>query len=522
MRTLPLNRLPWWLPIILVALAWHGLILASGSVTFHSDEAIVGLMARHINQGQPIPTFFYGQSYMGSLDPLLVSVAFRLFGESVHSIRLTQFALYLGFVATTMILALRLSGTRRAAVMAGLFVALPSALLSLYTTVSLGGYGETLILGNLLLLAGYEIATAHPSSWSRWLALGAIAGLGWWTNNLILVYALPVGLFLLRCLLRRQIIASVIGFFIFSAPWWLYNLTNGWQSIDFLLGGFQRNSTIGPIDSAAGFVLFGLPAVLGVRFPWTPAAWAGAGAVVNALIYIVMLVIAALHRPYTPGAILMWIMLAGIVGIFVVSRFGVDATGRYLLPLTVPLVMLLAFELDRWWQRKQPSWAGAVLFILTTLIGVNVLGTLIAMRTVPPGLTPQFAAETDIPNDYDQQVIDFLREHEQQTGYATYWVAYRLAFLSHESVRLSPQLPYLSSLVFAANDRYPAYTAAADQAARPAYVTANLPALDAIIAQRLNDHAITFARQSIGPFTIFYDLSARIDPETLGLHNLSS
>src|SRR5258708_22364099 len=160
----PALRIPWWLPVLAIAALWRIVVLASGSVSFHSDEAIVGLMARHINQGQPIPTFFYGQSYMGSLDPLLVSLTFRLFGESVLSIRLAQFVLYLLFVATTMILALRLSGERDTAVIAGLFVALPSPLLSLYTTVSLGGYGETLVLGNLLLLVGYEIATVCPSS----------------------------------------------------------------------------------------------------------------------------------------------------------------------------------------------------------------------------------------------------------------------------------------------------------------------------------------------------------------------
>src|SRR5437763_16908030 len=100
---------------MLIALLWHGIVLASGTVSFHSDEAVVGLMARHINQGKPIPTFFYGQNYMGSLDPLLVSVAFRLFGESVLSIRLVPFSLYLLFVVTTMLLALRLSGTRTVA-----------------------------------------------------------------------------------------------------------------------------------------------------------------------------------------------------------------------------------------------------------------------------------------------------------------------------------------------------------------------------------------------------------------------
>src|SRR5215813_9217077 len=120
---LPLRRLPWWLPILLMALLWHGLILATGAVSFHSDEAIVGLMVRHINQGQPIPTFFYGQAYMGSLDPLLVSLMFRITGETVLGIRLVQSVLYLLFVATTMLLALRLSHKRRVAMAAGFLVA---------------------------------------------------------------------------------------------------------------------------------------------------------------------------------------------------------------------------------------------------------------------------------------------------------------------------------------------------------------------------------------------------------------
>jgi hypothetical protein len=34
---------------------------------FNSDEAIVGLMARHMLQGER-PLFFYGQAYLGSLD----------------------------------------------------------------------------------------------------------------------------------------------------------------------------------------------------------------------------------------------------------------------------------------------------------------------------------------------------------------------------------------------------------------------------------------------------------------------
>src|SRR5258707_12694810 len=96
----------WWLPPLIVAAVWRLVVLASGAVSFHSDEAIVGLMARHINQGLPIPVFFYGQSYMGSLDPVLVSVAFRIMGESVLTIRVVQSLLYMAVGARTAGLAL--------------------------------------------------------------------------------------------------------------------------------------------------------------------------------------------------------------------------------------------------------------------------------------------------------------------------------------------------------------------------------------------------------------------------------
>src|SRR5579859_564986 len=67
-----------WLLVLGAALALRVIVLASGAVSFHSDEAVVALMARHINQGLPIPAFFYGQAYMGSLDALVVGFGFRL------------------------------------------------------------------------------------------------------------------------------------------------------------------------------------------------------------------------------------------------------------------------------------------------------------------------------------------------------------------------------------------------------------------------------------------------------------
>ena len=59
-----------------VARAW------AGRASLDVDASVVGLMARHMAQGTDFPLFFYGQSYMGSLEPSASAVMFRLFGES--------------------------------------------------------------------------------------------------------------------------------------------------------------------------------------------------------------------------------------------------------------------------------------------------------------------------------------------------------------------------------------------------------------------------------------------------------
>ena len=120
---------------------------------FNSDEAIVGLMARHILRGER-PRFFYGQAYMGSLDPFLVAGGFRLFGPEIWVIRLVQILLYCGFIYTGWLLGRRLLKDPQAADFAALIMAVPPLVVLTYTSASLGGYGESLLFGNLILLLG--------------------------------------------------------------------------------------------------------------------------------------------------------------------------------------------------------------------------------------------------------------------------------------------------------------------------------------------------------------------------------
>ncbi len=146
----------WLIVAILLQAGLKIWILIRNVVPFNSDEAVVALMARHILQGER-PIFFYGQAYMGSADAYLVATGFWIFGEQVWVIRLVQCLLYLGTILTTWWILAKWAGNLRAAVATGLLLAVPAVNLTLYTTASLGGYGEALLLGNFIIIVGLNL-----------------------------------------------------------------------------------------------------------------------------------------------------------------------------------------------------------------------------------------------------------------------------------------------------------------------------------------------------------------------------
>ena len=222
---------------VLIAAALKLWLLSTDSIPFNSDEAIVALMAKHINQGE-LPVFFYGQAYMGSLDAILVAMGFRLFGEHIWIIRVIQSILYLGTVFTLALLGKQILGTNKAALYVGLIAAIPPINISLYTTVSLGGYGEILFLGNLLLLGGIKVIKnsqyENPRffTWNMLFVLlwSILAGFSFWVFGLSLVYSVPVIIMTLSIFVNSRnpgplgiylmifLIGAIIGCLLYTSP----------------------------------------------------------------------------------------------------------------------------------------------------------------------------------------------------------------------------------------------------------------------------------------------------------------
>ena len=80
---------------IAIVIAW-ALIFARSVVYlayeqsfFDSDQAITGLMAKHLSEGRAFPLFMYGQSYMLAVEAWLTVPIFWIAGPTVAALRLT-------------------------------------------------------------------------------------------------------------------------------------------------------------------------------------------------------------------------------------------------------------------------------------------------------------------------------------------------------------------------------------------------------------------------------------------------
>jgi len=95
----------------ILLVAWALVVLRSAiylcyeHANFESDQAIYGLMAKHIVEGRAFPLFMYGQDYMLAVDSYLAAPFFAVLGPSVFSLHLSGLATNLA-IASVLIFAL--------------------------------------------------------------------------------------------------------------------------------------------------------------------------------------------------------------------------------------------------------------------------------------------------------------------------------------------------------------------------------------------------------------------------------
>ena len=513
-----------------LSIAVKGALLAADAFPFNADEAIVALMARHMLRGE-WPAFFYGQAYLGSLDPALVAAGFAAFGEHVLVIRLLQALLFALTVFTGTLLSWRVLHSRPAAVATGLLLAVPTVNVTLYTTVSIGGYGEALLLGQVLLLITLAIRD-RPRPW-LYAAWGLVAGVAFWTFGLTLVYILPAA-FLLAWGAARHLpgptaragwALAIAGALLGMAPWLAWAIMHSPGTlISELLGSAIAGASPSSLPQAwlehlRNLLLLGGSVTLGFRpswetrwlalplLPFVLAVWA------SAFLHAVMLL--RRQGAAQPGAwMIAGVALTTVLG-FVLTPFGADPSGRYFLPLAFPLAFFLGSLAADLLPRIGRLAAASIVLLV---VAYNLWSTLECVRRTPTGLTTQFDPVARVNTHGYQELIDFLETQGETTGYTNYWVAYPLAFLSEERLVFVPRLPYHEDFRYTSrDDRYPPYDAVVAAGPRAAYITTNHPALDERLRRSLTGLGVSFSEASVAGFQVFYGLSEHVLPEALGL-----
>ena len=423
-----------------------------------SDEAIVGLMAKHILEGKPLPIFYYGQHYMGSLEGILVSCMFRIFGISSWALQSVPYLCSVLLVPVVFLLTRELGG-RAAAHFSAVLYALPPAGLLVWSSKARGGFIEILLIGAFALLYTCRwLRQREPNVWGP-AVVGFLLGVGWWVNNQILYFMAPIGVCMAMrgvrdvfdpilekntaaskfSLLKSYSLAGVVGILTFlfgSSPYWIYNIKEGFPSLGmFGFATFDQVAT-----HFYGLITVALPILLGSRRFWDADSSLGILSLLYLMVYGVLSVFYLVSRRRqvlsllvfkidrkSPLEILPLFILVSL-GIFVISTFGwLVQAPRYLLPVYIgvfPLCGVLLEILGGW--KKSVALAG-----LLILVCMSTIPAYFPNRALQ-GEPVVFQGER-VEKDHTKLIhrLDALGINKVRTNY---WIGYRLAFETLERI----------------------------------------------------------------------------------------
>ena len=159
---------------------------------FDADEAVEGLMARHVLLGEH-PLFLWGQRYKGVPEVYLTSAVFRAAGSSVVAIKAVTLACFITFLCLNFKLVERVCSRRIAWIATALSIVGPPSLV-LWTLSGNAEIVMTLICGTVLLLAVDAWGRASPPRNRLLVLAGAAIGFGLWIHQYILYYVVALAI----------------------------------------------------------------------------------------------------------------------------------------------------------------------------------------------------------------------------------------------------------------------------------------------------------------------------------------
>jgi hypothetical protein len=481
-----------WLVATLVRLP----ALAAPGSLISSDSAVAGIIAQDLRAGQlPPPIYAPGFPYEGTLKAQLTALLGRVLpGVGTPLLyALCSHLFYLIWIAAVMLLARDVGGTR-AALGAGLFMAIPPRFLMAFSLNNVGQYPEVNALGALglalmlgpggLLLPGFAIGLAV---WQQLLGV-----------YFLIVAALAV---LVTPALRRggRIAGGLVAFAAGSYPVWAWNATHGWATFDFFRRGGKEPAErlAGLPDRLAQTIAVSFPKMFGLTDAGVPAALAVALGLVLSL--LVLLMLWAKRRETLAGrgrraVFLVGLLFVVVVGVFCVSKFSYRGLRRprYLIPIYTSTAVALGWGLDALARRSRAVAAAGAL----SVVGLNAVG-----------LVPWLLGRAPL-EEADEAFLRTTRELGIRNGYTGFWIGPRFSFLSEGRLVLSGELGPDVSWV------HPPH-AERVRAEGPDALVLDQRDLVRDLERRLNALGVRYERTEVAGFTILHHFSRRVSLEEL-------
>lgn len=413
--------------------------LAYEQVSFDSDQAVVGLMAKHLSELRAFPLFFYGQNYMLGVQSWIAAPFVWMGGATVTMVRLPLLAINMAVAAGLVAMIARRGVRPWLAFVAVLPFAVTTPVISLALYATLGASVEPF----LYVLALWAIRR-RPLAFGALLCFGAL-------HREFTILALPalaiVSVIEQRAIDWRAIGRGVLGF------------AGVWLAIDLLKLGLHAGSLTQETETIRNWLSFdpagytarmssllrvGLPVLFGARGidldHYSVNSTIGTGSLLAGATLAVALAAAAIELlrssrdPAARGRLRRgsFLLYLGLIALFTFAVYGLDSR---IDPIRVPLLRYVLFGLFL------PVAILAACFLAArarVVIAVVVSAVAVwAAFTLRDNVLLIREYRTAPPPDEFRQLADYLVVRRIPYGYAMYWDCYIVDFFAQEKVILA-------------------------------------------------------------------------------------
>ncbi|MBL7190806.1 glycosyltransferase family 39 protein [bacterium] len=496
------------------------------------DEAVVGLMAKHILERGEHPLFWYGIHYngAGSWEAHLGALIFKIAGYSDYSLK---FAAVL--ISMALLVFLYLWAKENFGVVAGLLTSFfyVFSVSFIQWNLKLRGHLTLILCLTILLWLYYRFLFQAKREKIFSLLVGLFSGLSVWCleSSVVMIFVFLLFWFILdkRFFLRRNFFAMAMMFIIGAFPVIYENLAYNFANIKHLIG-----SSIDIVETPSftakliDFFTYAFPALFHWNIihnypeylPWY--VWIGYAFLIISSAYFISILIVPLKKWFgllvnkqpndisvlQEGRILfIAVYLLMFLSAFIFSKFSLMSP-RYLLTLAPGIFAIMALFTGRIIISKKYILRILAVCMLAGWAYMGIVNTYNVSRdfTMIDGFTKSQGPDIEL-------LIAEMETKNIKFAIADKFIKNRVIFYSKEQIIVSRYRNLNGSVFgFPPYSLYPEYERMLDNSGeQPAYIFGDQPSIQVSFEDFLMTHNITFDLRRIGSYALYYNFSSHFN-----------